>query len=214
MTDEDEEPGAGPVSVPLSALEHHTYCPRQAALIHVERIWTDSGDTTRGDLTHRAVDLPGERRRAGVRSIRSLPVWSDRHGLHGVCDLVEVIGGYASPVEYKVGRYQPGGPADVQLGGQALCLREMGMQVDQAYVYSATERRRHEVVIDDNLMRRVLHAADAFRQHLVADGLPPAVNDRRCRRCSLRDDCLPELTATSTHPQMARLFRPAGAPSE
>lgn len=31
--------------VPISALQHHLCCPRQCALIHVERIWVEDGAT-------------------------------------------------------------------------------------------------------------------------------------------------------------------------
>jgi CRISPR-associated exonuclease Cas4 len=183
------------VSVPLSALEHVAYCERQAALIHLEATWTDSVDTVRGDLLHRGVDLPAAHRRRGVVTIRSLPVSSAAYGLHGVCDLVEIRGQVAAPVEYKVGRYLPGSAADVQLAGQAACLREVGFAVPVGYVYSAADRRRHEVPISEELLDRVRRAASAMRALLAQERLPRAWNDARCRRCSLRDDCLPELTA-------------------
>ena len=184
----------GPVSVPLSALEHVDYCHRQAALIHIEATWSENLDTVRGDLAHHAVDLPAVRRRRGTIVVRSLPVYSRLHGLHGVCDLVEFTGQTATPVEYKVGPYQPGGPADVQLAGQAACLAEAGFAVPVGYVYSATDRRRHPVVICEALLERMRQAAEVMRALLAEFALPPARNDTRCRRCSLRDDCLPELT--------------------
>ena len=193
-------------SVPLSALEHVAYCERQAALIHVEATWADSADTVRGDLVHRGVDLPHVRRRQGFIVVRSLPVHSRVYGLHGVCDLVEFEGSTAVPVEYKVGTHRPGGPADVQLAGQAACLAEAGYDVPIGYVYSAVDRRRHEVPISGALLDRMRRAADAMRVLLGQDRLPPAPNDQRCRRCSLRDDCLPELTHHATHSW--DLFRP------
>ncbi|HET8681654.1 MAG TPA: CRISPR-associated protein Cas4 [Micromonosporaceae bacterium] len=180
--------------VPLSALEHYAYCRRQAALIHVENVWTESAETVRGDLSHRAVDLPGIRQKAGMTVVRSLPVWSDVHRLRGVCDIVEITGSTAAPVEYKVGRYLPGGPAELQLGGQALCLAEAGFDVPTGYVYSVAERRRHPVTITAELLQRVVEAAVAVRQILFSQSLPAARNDSRCRRCSLREDCLPEVT--------------------
>jgi CRISPR-associated exonuclease Cas4 len=94
-------------------------------MIHVEATWAENVDTVRGDLAHRAVDLPGTKRRRGLTSVRSLPVRSRRYGLHGVCDLVEIQAGHATPVEYKVGPYRPG-PADLQVAGQAVCLAEAG----------------------------------------------------------------------------------------
>lgn len=209
MTGNHDERGvAGPVSVPLSALEHVDYCHRQAALIHLEATWTENLDTVRGDLVHHAVDLPAVRRRRGTTVIRSLPVSSRIHGLHGICDLVEFTNRTATLVEYKVGPYQPGGPADVQLAGQAACLAEAGFAVPVGYVYSATDhRRRHQVVISEALLERMGQAAEAMRALLAQHALPPARNDTRCRRCSLRDDCLPELTHRSGTPT-SDLFTP------
>lgn len=180
--------------VPLSALEHYDYCQRQTALIHVEGVWSESAETVRGDLSHTAVDLPGIQHRAGVTVVRSLPVWSHEHGLRGVCDIVEFEGTTATPVEYKVGRHKPGGPAELQLGGQALCIIEAGFEVPTGYIYSVAEHRRHPVAIDADLLSRVVAATQAIREMLVAQTLPLARNDTRCRRCSLRDECLPEVT--------------------
>lgn len=184
----------GAWEVPLSALEHYDYCHRQTALIHVEGVWAESAETVRGDLSHTAVDLPGIQRRAGLTVVRSLPVWSHVHGLRGICDVVEFEGGAATPVEYKVGRYKPGGPAELQLGGQALCLIEAGFEVPTGYIYSVAEHRRHPVRIGPDLLARVVAAAEAVRELLTAQSLPLARNDSRCRKCSLRDDCLPEVT--------------------
>ncbi|MFF4772554.1 CRISPR-associated protein Cas4 [Microtetraspora fusca] len=213
MTTADEADGGidEPVSIPLSALEHVTYCRRQAALIHVEATWADSVDTVRGDLAHAAVDLPGTRRRRDVIAVRSLPVRSRVYGLHGVCDLVEIRGEQATPVEYKVGPYHPDGPADVQLAGQATCLAEAGYAVPVGYIYSAADRKRHEVPIAEDLVNRVREAIARMRALLVEDRLPAAHNDRRCRRCSLRDDCMPELTHTRNRAIDLFTIRPLGA---
>jgi CRISPR-associated exonuclease Cas4 len=125
--------------------------------------------------------------------------------------LVEIRGGLAAPVEYKVGRYRRGGPADVQLAGQAACLREAGYAVPVGYVYSAADRRRHEVTITDELLDRVERAATAMRALLAQESLPVACNDARCRRCSLRDDCLPELTGRTGRTADPFTPRPLGS---
>ncbi|MEU5908396.1 CRISPR-associated protein Cas4 [Micromonospora sp. NPDC047467] len=194
--------------IPLSALEHYAYCHRQTALIHVEGIWGDSAQTVRGDLSHRLVDLPGVTRRAGLTTIRSLPVGSAVYGLRGICDVVELSGTTAIPVEYKVGRYQPDGPADLQLAGQALCLLEAGFDVPLGYIYSVAERRRHPVSISPDLLHQVVQAAEAIRRLLASQHLPAARNDTRCRKCSLRDDCLPDVTDGRRTRPAADLFTP------
>ncbi len=195
MTDDHPAEGGTDLrEVPLSALEHYAYCHRQTALIHVEGVWSENVETVRGDLSHSTVDLPGIQRRRGLTVVRSLPVWSHTHGLHGICDIVEFEKGTATPVEYKVGRYKAGGPAELQLGGQALCLLEAGFDVPTGHIYSVAERRRHAVPIDADLLDQVVAATVAVRRLLDASTPLTARNDARCRRCSLRKDCLPELT--------------------
>ncbi|RVW02205.1 CRISPR-associated protein Cas4 [Rhodococcus xishaensis] len=197
-------------SVPLAGLEHVEYCERQAALIQIEGIWSENIHTVRGDLVHKGVDLPGVRSRKGINGIRALPVFSSELGLHGVCDLVEFSGNHAVPVEYKAGAYRAGGPADVQLAGQAACLTGAGFAVPVGYVYSAADRHRHAVPITDDLLDRMRRAADRLRALLEHDQLPRARNDARCRRCSLRDDCLPTLTHRADPPVDLFTPRPLG----
>jgi CRISPR-associated exonuclease Cas4 len=188
-------------SVPISALEHYDYCPRQAALIHVEGYFQSNLDTVRGDLAHAAVNQPGagtDRRQAQVW--RSLPVWSVRLGLHGLCDVVQFDPqGRPTPVEHKSGGYRPGGPADLQVAAQVLCLREMfDTAVPAGVVFSGRDRRRHVVDVDDALAEQVAATAERVRAFYAADLLPPAVHDARCRRCSLQEGCLPDAPAGPT----------------
>lgn len=181
-------------SVPISVLEHYAYCPRQAALIHVEAYFDSNVDTVRGDLAHAAVDRAGagqDRRRNQVW--RSLPVWNTGLGLHGVCDVVEFDDEGPTPIEHKSGVYRPGGPADIQVAAQVLCLREMfDSEVPVGVVFSGRDRRRHVVVVDLALAARVVRTTDAVRHLLEQGAIPQPVHDTRCRRCSLRSGCLPE----------------------
>ena len=75
--------------IPLSALNHYLYCPRRAALIHIEGIFEENEHTIRGDIAHEHADLPGYEVAKGVTLLRALPVWSERLGLSGKCDIVE-----------------------------------------------------------------------------------------------------------------------------
>ncbi len=76
--------------LPLSLLNDLLYCPRRAALKAVEG-WREANEhTVRGDIVHEHADLPGYEVAKGVTVLRALPVWSDRLGLSGKCDVVEV----------------------------------------------------------------------------------------------------------------------------
>lgn len=183
--------------VPLSALQHWAYCPRQCALIHQEQVFDDNVHTARGQAVHALVDQPGYEVKAGVKLERALPLWSERLGLIGKADLVEIHpDGTPYPVEFKHGRKRRAIHDDIQLAAQALCLEEMfGHPVLKGAVYHASSRRRREVVIDEPLRRLVVQTADAIRAMLASERLPPPVNDARCRECSLKDLCQPEAIA-------------------
>ncbi len=75
--------------LPLSALQHYLYCPRQCALIHLEGVWEENRFTAEGRLLHRRVDAGSSGARDGVAEDRSVPVRSERLGLYGIADLVE-----------------------------------------------------------------------------------------------------------------------------
>lgn len=49
--------------IPLSALQHWLFCPRQCALIHLERQWADNAATADGRILHERADQPGRTKR-------------------------------------------------------------------------------------------------------------------------------------------------------
>ena len=51
--------------IPLSALQHYLYCPRQCALIHLEQLWVENTQTAQGRVLHERVDAGRTQRRAG-----------------------------------------------------------------------------------------------------------------------------------------------------
>jgi CRISPR-associated exonuclease Cas4 len=79
-----------PEALPLSLLNDYLYCPRRAALKIVEGWRSANEHTNRGDIVHEHADFPGYEVAKGVTLLRALPVWSERLGLNGKCDIVEV----------------------------------------------------------------------------------------------------------------------------
>lgn len=183
-------------ALPISALQHFLYCPRQCALIHVERQWAEDVRTAEGRLLHERVDRPGTSRRAGVRTIRAMPLRCRRLGLAGVADAVELHGteGVPYPVEYKRGRPKTHRADEVQLCAQALCLEEMtGRPVPEGALFYGEERHRTIVPFDTDL-RALTERVARDTAAMVREGRtpPPDYQPRRCDRCSLLDLCQPE----------------------
>lgn len=144
--------------IPLSALQHYLYCPRQCALIHVERLWAENRQTAEGRLLHDRADTPQIERRHGVRTITAMPLSSAELGIAGVADVVEFradeAGEHPFPVEYKRGRPKGHRADEVQLCAQALCLEAMfGCNVEEGALFYGQTRRRQAVAFDNDLRR-------------------------------------------------------------
>jgi CRISPR-associated exonuclease Cas4 len=78
--------------IPISALQHWLYCPRQCALIHLEQAWAENKFTAEGRVMHENAHEGADETRAGVRITRGMPVMSEVLGLTGQCDVVEFHG--------------------------------------------------------------------------------------------------------------------------
>ena len=180
--------------VMISALEHYSYCPRQCALIHVEQTFHENLYTMRGRDVHENVDIDSSHELAGVRFERALPIWSKRLNLVGKADMVEFHGEHPYPVEYKSGRHRAGHHEALQLCAQAVCLEEMlDVKVEKGALFWHGSRERREVVFTDTMRLQVEETAVAVHDLMANHYVPPPVNDRRCRDCSLKESCLPHV---------------------
>lgn len=198
--------------IPLSALQHFAFCPRQCALIHNEQAWADNFLTATGNRLHKRVDSGEPETRNGVRFERAVMVSAEKLGLTGKLDLIEkeLATGQLTPVEYKKGKAKPGNWDKVQLCAQGLCLEEMmNTAVPSGYLWYWETRSRQEVPFDDALREQTLDVIEQVRALFSANTLPRPVYEKRCKACSLIDLCNPKLLAKDTSEKyMRQLFKP------
>jgi CRISPR-associated exonuclease Cas4 len=190
-------------SIPISALQHAVYCMRQAALIHLERMWAENRFTAEGHVMHIASDNPGTRKIRGVRRETALPIASRRLGISGVADLVESHAGpngeVPYPVELKRGRPKRHRADEVQLCAQALCLEEMtGLAVPEGALFYGETKRRVLVLFDTELRRLTEQTIAELNKIFESRETPKAVYKASlCRACSLLELCRPKAMARS-----------------
>jgi CRISPR-associated exonuclease Cas4 len=181
--------------IPLSALQHHLFCPRQCALIHVEGLWAEDAATAEGRLLHEAADAGKGESRSGLRIARGLMIRSLALGVAGRADVVEFRDSppVPFPVEYKRGKPKTHRADEVQLCAQAICLEEMfGVAVPEGALFYGEKRRRLAVVFDAELRALTAIVAQEARTNILSDCTPPPVITPACKRCSLHDLCRPE----------------------
>lgn len=199
-------------SIALSALQHFAFCPRQCALIHVERLWSENTLTAEGRVLHEKAHEPGRESRRDLRVSRALPLQSMALGLHGVADVVEFHREPGDvwrpfPIEYKRGRPKREPIDEVQLCAQALCLEEMfSTVVPHGVLYYGAIHRRDEVVFDGPLRDRTIQLARELRAMLSAARTPPPEFGPKCRSCSLLDLCKPKAVSRSAISYLKRLL--------
>jgi len=199
--------------LPVSAIQHLLFCERQCALIHLEHLWDENVFTAEGRQQHERCDETASESRGNVLIARGLYIQNLELGLAGKADVVEfhraeaagpaavpleVVGGFWKPfpVEYKHGRPKQGMCDEAQLCAQALCLEEMlKVRIGSGALYYQRPRRRTAVEFDDALRQIVKETANRLHELFHSGITPPAVNDKRCENCSLKNQCLPGCTS-------------------
>jgi len=179
--------------LPLSSLQHYSFCPRQCGLIHLEGYWQENIFTAEGRVFHENVDTIGINTR-GVQQIeRGIPIRSLKLGLIGKTDVVEYHHGIPFPIEYKRGRPKSEPWDGIQLCAQAIRLEEMmNLKISQGALYYGKIKRRVDVEFCADLREKTEKTAAGVHELIIHGVTPTAFFDRnRCPRCSLRVYCLP-----------------------
>ncbi|MGO8818220.1 MAG: CRISPR-associated protein Cas4 [Terriglobia bacterium] len=208
--------------LPISALQHLSFCERQWALIHLEGLWAENRLTVEGHYLHDRTHKPETESRGDVRIGRALRLRSLRLGLTGIADVVEfrratnppeppAIGSDATPpgvrlpgvagvwqpfpVEYKRGKPKLGPFDEIQLCAQALCLEEMlGAPISSAAIFYGQPRERLEVPLTPALREQTERLAARLHELTQAGKTPVARYEKKCESCSLLTLCMPKTT--------------------
>lgn len=188
--------------LPISALQHFAFCPRQCALIHLEQAWKENRFTAEGRILHERVHERGHETRGELRTESGVPLRSLNLGLLGVADVVEFhrdtkqAPWRAFPVEYKRGKPKADSCDEIQLCAQAICLEEMmNCRIVGGAIFYGRTRRRHDVEFGSELRQEVEKACRGLRQLLNSGTTPKADYQKRCKSCSMFELCAPQAGA-------------------
>jgi len=206
--------------LPLSALQHFAYCPRQFALIHLEQIWEENRFTAEGQILHERANSGETETRGDIHTARSLRLVSHTLGLTGIADVVEFhrhtqgtelperSGRWRPfPVEYKRGRSKADDWDRLQLCAQAICLEEMlGVEVPGGAIFYGKPRRREAVEINESLRNMTRELSVQMHALWAERHTPTAEYGPKCDRCSLKENCLSTSARASNY--LKRMLEP------
>lgn len=186
--------------IPISVLQHYSYCPRQVALIHLEQLWEDNLYTAQGNELHERIDMVHHESRRNLKTEYGMAIRSLKYGVIGKADVVEfefdISRNYKKiiPVEFKRGKQKIEEHDRVQLYAQALCLEEMfRVSINEGQIYYLQEHRRSIIEFTDNLKMRTKQIINDSMTLLTSNKTPQAHYEKeKCDRCSLIDSCMPK----------------------
>ena len=197
--------------IPLSYISEAGYCLRRAALKANEQLWQDNADTAKGTEEHRRTHTERIERRGREIKLYEYAVFSERLGINGKCDCIEAsacedgchipaadfpVSLY--PVEYKHGKLRTEEEYNMQLCAQAMCLEEMyHTKIPEGAIFYISSHRRQPVTLDQALRQKVLRAIEALEGMRREFRIPPAEAGPKCKRCSLREACMPDLPSSA-----------------
>ena len=202
----DDEP------IPISLVVHQVFCPRRAWL-EVMGEKTDTAQMATGVVEHGGTDDSTTSR---ATRLRGVDVRSDRLGISGRCDTLEVgPNGELTVVEYKstpLRRKTDVTPSmRTQLALQGMALSEMGHKVAGQAVYFTQHRTRVRVDLTAQDLAEAERFVAATRETAQATTAPPALeDDPRCTHCSHAAVCLPDERPLTTVPRRIIVPSPDG----
>lgn len=182
--------------LPISYLNQLAYCPRRFWLMFIQNEMDINAPVLDGILCHRRAHEAGEQKDEHGRTLRSVHIWSYGYRIAGFADFVEEKDGFLIPVEHKRGRMGKWINDHIQLCAQALCLEERtDTTVPYGEIFYRGNRRREEVVFDDELRNRTIATIEHAFELIEAGIFPmPIDHPAKCRDCSLEPICLPRET--------------------
>lgn len=180
--------------VTIASLNQYAFCPHRCWRMFSAGEFADNQYTIEGTTLHERVHTMGENIRDDILQVRAIWLKSDKYRLIGKSDLIESVDGQFFPVEYKRGKKGEWDNDELQVCAQALCLEEMtGQSIKEGYVYYAQSHQRQLVDISTDLREFTLDTINRVWQILTKGVMPLPVYSKRCKGCSLVNQCLPRL---------------------
>jgi CRISPR-associated exonuclease Cas4 len=181
------------MEISIASLNQYSYCPHRCWRMFCAGEFTDNQYTIEGTSLHDRVHTLSEMNRDETWQVRAIWLKSEQYNLIGKSDLIESNDGQLYPVEYKRGKKGEWDNDELQVCAQALCLEEMtGQIITTGYIYYAQSHQRQLVEISPELREETVATISAVQNLLETGEMPKPVYSKRCKGCSLYEQCLPQ----------------------
>jgi CRISPR-associated exonuclease Cas4 len=179
----------------ISKLNTVVFCPRRYFIEEILNDQKTNHHITEGQILHDRSQRKGQ----------GMWVWSDRLGMVGVIDQMQKEDDTWVISEFKKGYLSEHSSDQVQLCAMAMCYEEQfGESLSYGYIFYHRNNRKLKVEFTAELRQQVEEAVLLMRKIALENTYPPIIeNKNKCRGCSVKDICQPEL-------QRQKKLRPGG----
>jgi CRISPR-associated exonuclease Cas4 len=142
-----------------------------------------------------------------AREGEGLTVWSDRLGISGRVDQVKREDDTWLITEFKKGGLGEHESDQVQLCALAMCVEEVhGVRLEPGFIFYNKTRQRLEMSFAQNLRDKVETAVTTMLELAATNKFPPVTTNRnKCRECSVKEICQPDLKPAKWRVQLGAL---------
>ena len=180
------------IIIPVSALQHYVFCPTQCALIHIDLVWEENEDTTKGKILHQNVDKYGVTKRKEHVETQGETIYNLQLGISAKPDKIIWEHDMPVPYEMKKGKSKATVADTVQLCAGGLCLEsQTNRTVEHGILYYWEEKKSHKIEFTPQLREITLRVISETRKLLESGKIPLGKSHKGCSRCSLKLTCMP-----------------------
>lgn len=168
-------------------------------------------NTAKGRAEHERVHTQRIEKRGDCVKLYEFTVYTDSLELLGKCDCIEANksenGCHIPTVVFQYNYIRLNTNMElsgmkrnnkIQLCAQAMCLEEMfDTEIPEGALFFISSHRRLEIVLDESLRQQTRELANELHEIRTKLLLPDAVYSAKCRKCSLKELCMPKVKRTA-----------------
>lgn len=179
--------------VSVHVVAEYAYCPRSAfnLMTDAEAAIPETGSFREGKVEHEVVDEGGERNHRGKTIMRSLRVTSEKFGMTGIIDQLQMENGEGIVWEYKRGVTRNAHTHELQIALLALCAMEtLNIPIRRGVVWTTGDRRSRPLDLTETLLQEASELVATFHKRLRSrSGAWERIAQEGCKHCIFRYGC-------------------------
>lgn len=192
--------------IQIRELQHFLYCPHRWGVLHLENGWKENVFTILAEIFHERVHSGEKSYAKGKTILRDVTVYSEKLGLYGKLDCMEIINEKEDENGIKsvnVIEYKPKQPKEeevaladkLQLYAQYRCVKSQFNCKVNSYMYYRNTKRRLKVEFNEEDESLLLKTISEITNCRESGTIPAPIYNNRCNGCSMGDDCMPKVSA-------------------